>query len=641
MTRIQNGVITDLGSNFDKLNSVIIQPDGKLVVVGQTLTSTSDANWSYVIVRYNKNGSLDTSFGTGGKIISDFITGDSDYASSIIIQPDGKLVVTGSSYDFNYFALARYNKNGSLDTSFGYGNSGITIEHNGMGDLYNYKEITARANSLILKPDGSFIVAGTARGEDFSLATSSTKGGLYLITTTYVSSIVDTYSDYTGSVIDQDDGKLVVGGSNLGGDFFLARYNANSNSLDTSFDSDGKVTTSGDFFCTSVLAQPDGKLVVTGGGYSKFALMRFNANGSVDTGFGNGGGVGAGDYANSVAIQADGKLVAVGGSSLVRYNKNGSLDTTFDGDGKVSMNILSDPSLRVHFDADSVIVQPDGKLVVAGISSNGNGYSDFALIRYNANGSLDTTFNGGNHAPTGNVTIIGKATLGQMLTAHNTLADVDGLGNISYTWKSGETTLNVGDKHYVSTNDLGKIITVTATYIDKTGFYEGKISAATPLIGEIKTGSANADTLIGSAGNDLLNGLGGNDSISGNGGSDTLVGGLGSDTLTGGAGTDVFRFNAALSVNNIDKITDFIAADDTIQLENAIFTKLSVTGVLNIANFKIGAVAADSNDFIIYNKTTGILSYDADGNDSGAAVQIAVLGITSHPTLTNADFVVI
>ncbi|MDP1615198.1 MAG: hypothetical protein Q8L68_05315, partial [Methylococcales bacterium] len=298
-------------------------------------------------------------------------------------------------------------------------------------------------------------------------------------------------------------------------------------------------------------------------------------------------------------------------------------------------------SLRVHFDADSVIVQPDGKLVVAGISSNGNGYSDFALIRYNANGSLDTTFNGGNHAPTGNVTIAGSTFLGQMLNAYNTLTDVDGLGAISYIWKSGETILNVGDKHYVSTNDLGKTITVTATYTDKTGFYEGKISAATPPIGVIKIGSANADTLTGSIGNDLLSGLAGNDNINGNSSNDTLIGGLGNDTLTGGVGVDVFRFNTALSVNNVDKITDFVAADDTIQLENAIFTKLSVIGTLNSANLKIGTVAADSNDFVIYNKTTGVLSYDADGNGSGAAVQVAVLGIASHPTLTNADFVVI
>ena len=108
--------------------------------------------------------------------------------------------------------------------------------------------------------------------------------------------------------------------------------------------------------------------------------------------------------------------------------------------------------------------------------------------------------------------------------------------------------------------------------------------------------------------------------------------------LSGGAGKDVFRFTTAPAANS-DKITDFVAADDTIQLENAIFTKLSATGVVNNAYLKIGTVAADANDYLVYNQATGALFYDADGNGAGAAVQIALLG--THPVLTNADFVVI
>ncbi|ASF48541.1 M10 family metallopeptidase C-terminal domain-containing protein [Methylovulum psychrotolerans] len=117
------------------------------------------------------------------------------------------------------------------------------------------------------------------------------------------------------------------------------------------------------------------------------------------------------------------------------------------------------------------------------------------------------------------------------------------------------------------------------------------------------------------------------------------AGGLGNDTLTGGAGSDVFRFNTAPSAGNTDTVLDFTVADDTIQLENAVFTQLTATGVLNAAEFKIGAAAADANDFIIYNAGTGALSYDADGNGAGAAVQIAILGVGL--ALTNADFVVI
>jgi len=110
--------------------------------------------------------------------------------------------------------------------------------------------------------------------------------------------------------------------------------------------------------------------------------------------------------------------------------------------------------------------------------------------------------------------------------------------------------------------------------------------------------------------------------------------------LNGGTGRDSFIFNSAFD-GTFDKIDDFKPIDDTIKLENKIFTKLVVTGVLDSLNFATAAVAADSNDYIIYNNSTGALYYDADGNGAGLAVQIALLGATTHPALTNADFVVI
>ncbi len=111
--------------------------------------------------------------------------------------------------------------------------------------------------------------------------------------------------------------------------------------------------------------------------------------------------------------------------------------------------------------------------------------------------------------------------------------------------------------------------------------------------------------------------------------------------MTGGAGADSFLFANALNAStNKDTITDFIAVDDTIKLENAIFTKLTTTGTLNSDFFSSTGVATDSNDYIIYNPTSGALFYDADGNAGGAAVQFALLGTTTHPTITNADFVV-
>jgi Ca2+-binding RTX toxin-like protein len=96
------------------------------------------------------------------------------------------------------------------------------------------------------------------------------------------------------------------------------------------------------------------------------------------------------------------------------------------------------------------------------------------------------------------------------------------------------------------------------------------------------------------------------------------------------------------TTDNIDTITDFVAVDDTIQLSKAIFTALTATGTLSATNFVASAsgAAVDSNDYVLYNTTTGALYYDADGSGSGAAVEFAVLGTFSHPAITNSDFIV-
>jgi RTX calcium-binding nonapeptide repeat (4 copies) len=143
-----------------------------------------------------------------------------------------------------------------------------------------------------------------------------------------------------------------------------------------------------------------------------------------------------------------------------------------------------------------------------------------------------------------------------------------------------------------------------------------------------------ADALIGNSGNNI---------IDGKGGGDLLRGGLGNDTLTGGTGNDLFRFDTALNAaTNMDVITDFNVVNDTIQLENAIFTLLATTGVLSVDLFKdIGNVGAvlDGDDRIVYDHNTGVLSYDADGSGVGLAIQFA--NITNHALLLNTDFVVI
>jgi len=185
-------------------------------------------------------------------------------------------------------------------------------------------------------------------------------------------------------------------------------------------------------------------------------------------------------------------------------------------------------------------------------------------------------------------------------------------------------TLNLGDvkdlSGYVSASGLGGL---------------DKVKGVENILG-----SAYADIFTGDSAANILSGGNGADSLIGGSGDDTLSGGLGNDALTGGVGKDVFIFNTATS-NNIDTILDFTTGSDKIQLGKSIFTDAGEIGNLSTDAFWSAATAHDASDRVIYNSTTGALYYDADGNGSGAAVQIAILGTSSYPTLTNADFAVI
>ncbi|GKS68521.1 hypothetical protein W03_05250 [Nitrosomonas sp. PY1] len=175
-----------------------------------------------------------------------------------------------------------------------------------------------------------------------------------------------------------------------------------------------------------------------------------------------------------------------------------------------------------------------------------------------------------------------------------------------------------------------------------------KINEGTDIVSSnvTYTLSANVEnlTLIGVAaidgtGNNLKNTITGNDAanqLNGGAGNDTLDGGLGADRLTGGTGNDIFKFTTK---GQLDKITDYNVTNDTIQLENAVFKSLMVTGTLAASQFRIGVKALDANDFIIYNKATGALLYDADGSGSSAAIPIATVDIGLN--MTHADIVVI
>ena len=217
--------------------------------------------------------------------------------------------------------------------------------------------------------------------------------------------------------------------------------------------------------------------------------------------------------------------------------------------------------------------------------------------------------------------------------------------------KEGADTMGGGlgkDTYFV--DNLGDNIDETSTLVTEMDTVNSTVSHTLSknvenltLIGSAAingTGNTLANRIIGNIAANTLQGDAGNDSLKGNAGNDKIDGGIGADVLTGGTGKDIFSFTTAFNAKtNLDKITDFNPVDDTIQLENAIFTKLTKTGVISQDYLKVGVAASDSNDYLIYNKSTGALSYDEDGNGSHVAVQIAL--ISAHPTLTAADFSVI
>ncbi len=380
-------VTTMIGRSNDWGTSMVVQPDGKIVVAGfRYIEATYD---DFTVARYNTDGSLDSSFGTGGIAITALTLGY-DQAHSVTLQPDGRIVVAGSANDD--FAVVRYNTDGSLDTSFGTGGQVITAL--GPGEDYGA--------SVALQPDGKILVAGYSynivSNDDLALVRYNANGSLdtsFGVGGKVIMPIYDT-RDRAYSVAFQPDGKIVVSGYTVfhsQEDFALLRFNANG-TLDPSFGVGGKVTTdlngSSNDVATSMALQPDGRIVVIGVSYYDVALARYNTDGSLDASFGVDGKVitnvgGASDYANSLVIQPNGQILVAGGCNndfaLLRFNANGSLDTSFGVNGKVFTPIGSWLA-----EGTSVALQSDGRIVVAGyMLGPGNELGpnfDFALVRY-------------------------------------------------------------------------------------------------------------------------------------------------------------------------------------------------------------------------------------------------------------------
>ncbi len=448
------GVATKNISGFvDGARAVAIQPDGKIVIVGQTningivVAPLATPTGLFVTMRYNTNGTLDTSFGNGLGYVTYSFSGPGfvDGATGVALQSDGKIIVVGQTNIYSlavapaatgtgYFGILRYNPDGSLDTSFGpSGNGTVTKNFSGIGN-------TDGACGVTIQSDGKIVVVGGTNLNNTAPGTGSIALIRYLPTgypdnafgisgngtiTKNISGAAQVDAGY--AVIVQPDGKiLVAGGTNINqtntliGNFVLIRYNSDG-SYDNPFgiNNNGIVTTTTSLSATvpyidnayAVALQQDGKIIITGGanidgaGVTKgyVATIRYNTDGTPDTDFGpNGNGIVLknfsallqADIAHGLAIQLDGKILIAGATNnqnhraapgyffLIRYNIDGSYDLTFgpNNTGFVTKNIST------HIDgAYGLALQQNGQIVLAGQTDITGGIGtigNFATLRY-------------------------------------------------------------------------------------------------------------------------------------------------------------------------------------------------------------------------------------------------------------------
>ena len=363
-------------------NGVIVQSDRKVIVVGSAQDVERDS--AFALTRYNENGSLDVSFDSDGLVMTD-MGSVFDAIQDVVLQSDDKIVVVGSA---SQPALARYNSDGSLDATFGTGGKVVT-EFSIRGGHGQALALQGDGKIVIA---GYTEVDGSGLGTDVLVARYNTDG---LLDTTFgnngfVTTDLSGRDDEANDIAIQSDGKIVVVGSASMAfgenqcDIAVLRYQ-DDGSLDAGFGVGGKtlIDWGGDEYGHCVAIQSDGKILAGGWPYgvnnNETRLARLTAGGVLDSSFGSNGQLTTvGGSAESIALQADGKIVVGGyayslyGFYLARYNMDGSLDTSFHSNGQIMVFL--------HAMGKAVALTPDDKIVIAG-TQQVPGYS-FAVARH-------------------------------------------------------------------------------------------------------------------------------------------------------------------------------------------------------------------------------------------------------------------
>jgi uncharacterized delta-60 repeat protein len=477
-----NGRVTLGGAGDQAVEAIVATADGRAVYVGR---SGNDA----LAFRLGPDGALDTGFGL--RTLDD---GAGEYGTAAAVQPDGKVVVVGSSSANSNGVVFRTNADGSRDLSFA-GDGAVGIDHGG----YEHE------NDVAIQPDGKIVIAGN----------TSFDGGVRQA--------------------------------------WVYRLNPDG-SFDAGFDGDGARNLTGADVAYALVVQPDGKILVTGdaSGPGHVPVHRLNPDGSLDTAF-DGDGLARIEqrgYGYDLAVQADGRIVVTGDAYttrdydvlVARLNVDGSIDTSFRDTGIVLVDNGADES------AYHVALQPDGRIVAAGGTEAGD---DPLLVRLNPDGSRDRTF-----APSGVFVFGNGGGLGThvalalqpdgkiLLAGDNNATDPDA---VVYRLQGGSVSPDAPatpapNPPASAARCAGKRATIVGTARRDRIRGTRRVDVIAGLGGrDVIRGLNGNDVVCGGRGNDRILGGNGRDTLRGEAGADRLRGGRGRDRLVGGAGRDVTK----------------------------------------------------------------------------------------------------
>jgi uncharacterized delta-60 repeat protein len=538
------------GAGTDFANAVGIGPNGEIYAAGQSDMGGS-TGLDFSVARLDSTGTLDPAFGSGG-LATTRITSDAhaDVAHGLVVQPDGKAVTVGST-DLDgsggiQDALVRWDLAGMPDDSFD--SDGIEVT--------DMSPQGGSASAVALQSTGKIVTFGTnsqaSSAGDFTLMRYNQTGGLDngFGTAGITQTPLTTSNDFGNAVAIAPDDKIVVAGSvNIGGghglEIGVARYTKDGEP-DPSFSGDGVQTTeiaagADSDTAAAVAIQPDGKILVAGGTDNSattgvdFAVVRYDSSGNLDPTF-DGDGIQTAalsdgtDTLRTVLVQQNGRIVLAGSGNsrfeLVRYESDGSPDTSFGTAGVVTSNLTAGQD-----SAGAAALQPDGKIVVAGFTSIPSDGNDYEVARYEGDPPPPPpppTGGGGGGGATTGPPPPPQLAVGRCANRANGTSKRDRLTGTS----AGDRLLGLGGKD-VLLGGLGD---------------------------DCLFGGAGDDNLSGGPGNDTLSGGGGNDKLSGGGGADKLSGGSGDDSLSGSKGKDSFSGGAGNDrISSADGVAEHVS----------------------------------------------------------------------------------